>query len=159
MCVSVSKQMRLLWRWPQTTTTPRERWFSASHYENTTRPGNWLHWWGLMLRNLAGNFAFAQYSKGAANSDASVACTTGMRCRAFLMRCAWWTSWTRAIRLIWPWWSARTWEWRWPSCTAGLWHTTASVCSWMQTPWWENTEQMFLFDSLESQNFFLSICQ
>lgn len=60
-----------------------------------------------------------------------------MRCRAFLMRYAWWMFWTRAIRLICPWWSARTWGWRWPSCTAGLWRTTASVCSWMQTPWWE----------------------
>lgn len=66
MCVSVSKQTRLLWRWPQMTTTPKERWFSASRYESTTRPGNWLHWWGLMLRNLAGNFTFAQWGKDAA---------------------------------------------------------------------------------------------
>lgn len=67
VCVSVFKQTRLLWRWPQTTTTPRERWFSASRYETTTQPGNWLHWWGLMLRNLAGTFTFAQYSKDAVN--------------------------------------------------------------------------------------------
>lgn len=86
-------------------------------------------------------------------SDPTMLCTVGTRCRAFSMRCAWWTSWTRAMRLICPWWSAPTWEWRWPSCTAGLWRITASVCSWMQTPWWENTEQIFLFDSLESQNF------
>lgn len=67
VCVCVSKQTRLLWHWPQTTTTPRERWFSASRCETTTRPGNWLHWWGLMLQNLAGNFTFAQYSKDTAN--------------------------------------------------------------------------------------------
>lgn len=80
--------------------------------------------------------------------DPTVLYTAGMRCRAFSMRCAWWTSWTRAMRLICPWWSAPTWEWRWPSCTAGLWRTTASVCSWMQTPWWENTEQIFFSSTL-----------
>lgn len=87
------------------------------------------------------------------HSDKSVLCAAGMHCRAFLMRCAWWMLWTRVIRLICPWWSARTWGWRWPSCTAGLWRTTASVCSWTQTPWWENTEQRRLCNTSESQNF------
>lgn len=57
--ICVSMQTRLMWRWPQTTATPRERWFSASRYETTTPPGTWLRWWGLMLRNHAGNFTSA----------------------------------------------------------------------------------------------------
>lgn len=60
-----------------------------------------------------------------------------MCCAPFLMRCMWWTWWIQAIQLIWLWWSVRTWGWRSPNCTAGRSRSTASVCSWTLTHWWE----------------------
>ena len=152
VCVCVfSKQTRLLWRWRPTTATPRERWFSGSRYETTTQPGNWSLWLGLTLQNSAGNKTKPievlddqkKKKKSQMISDTPTdiinrtVCVAEMLYAPFLTRCAWWTLWTRAIRLTCPSWSVRIWEWRSPNCTAGLSHTTASVCSWTQTRWWE----------------------
>lgn len=54
-----------------------------------------------------------------------------------LMKCVSWIWWILGMWLTWRWWRGRTWEWRSPNCTAGRSHSTASVCSWMQTQWWE----------------------
>lgn len=53
--------MRLSSHWQQMIITPKERWFSPSRYETTTRPGSWLCWSDLMLQNPAGS-AHRSYS-------------------------------------------------------------------------------------------------
>lgn len=71
---------------------------------------------------------------------------TGVLWRRCLMRSSLWTRWTARTVAACPCWDVLSSASPSPSSTAGLWPSTASVCSWMLTPWWVHTNMSLLWD-------------